>query len=192
MGVLEQQHRKRRRKNEIQRAILCSLAVTGIVAVAVMAPNALTILRHIPGWREGARSREVIKRSQKRLIEKGYMTVRGGFAELTEAGRIELARYASEDPTSRPRRWDTKWRMLVFDIPDYRKSDRDKLRYMLIRYGFVRLQQSVWVFPYDCEDMISLLKTDMQVGNSLLYVIADSIENDRWLMKRFKLGTYKR
>ena len=50
-----------------------------------------------------------------------------------------------------------------------------------------RLQDSVWVYPYDCEDIIGLLKTDIGVGKDLLYMIADEIENDRHLRENFGL-----
>lgn len=53
--------------------------------------------------------------------------------------------------------------------------------------GFVRLQDSVWVYPYDCEDFINLIKTDFKIGKDLLYIVADKIEGDKSLVKFFKL-----
>ena len=53
--------------------------------------------------------------------------------------------------------------------------------------GFVRLQDSVWVYPYDCEDLITLLKADFRVGKDVLYLIVDSIENDKYLRAEFNL-----
>jgi len=53
--------------------------------------------------------------------------------------------------------------------------------------GFVQLQKSVWVFPYDCEDLIILLKADFKVGKDVLYMIVDKIENDREIKKVFNL-----
>jgi hypothetical protein len=43
----------------------------------------------------------------------------------------------------------------------------------------------VWVYPYDCEDLITLLKADFKIGKDLLYVITESIENDKWLRQSF-------
>ena len=53
--------------------------------------------------------------------------------------------------------------------------------------GFVKLQQSVWVYPYDCEDFITLMKADFKIGKDVLYVIADKIEYDRPLKEMFEL-----
>ena len=81
--------------------------------------------------------------------------------------------------------------MLVFDIPEYRRSLREKIRLTLLNIGFVRLQDSVWIYPYDCEDLVNLLKVDFQVGKDLLYLIVDSIENDRNFRKSFGLPLEK-
>ena len=94
---------------------------------------------------------------------------------------------AREYAIQKPRRWDRKWRVLIFDIPEYRKGMRDKIRYTLRTIGFVRLQDSVWIYPYDCEDLITLLKADFHVGRDMLYMIVDSLEGDATIKKRFGL-----
>lgn len=87
----------------------------------------------------------------------------------------------------KPKKWDGKWRILIFDISEKRKRDRDKLRFILRSIGFFKLQNSVWVYPYDCEDLINLLKTDLHIGKAILYIVADKIEYDINLKKRFDL-----
>ena len=87
----------------------------------------------------------------------------------------------------KPAEWDKKYRILIFDIWEKRKRTRDALRDFLARLGFVRLQDSVWVYPYECEEIAALLKSRFRVGNGLLYIVAESIENDRWLRKAFDL-----
>ena len=87
----------------------------------------------------------------------------------------------------KPRRWDKKWRLLVFDIPEKRRRARNQIRTTLATLGFVRLQDSVCVYPYDCEDLITLLKADLKIGKDVLYVIADKIEYDKPLLARFNL-----
>ena len=53
--------------------------------------------------------------------------------------------------------------------------------------GFLRLKDSVWVYPYDCEDLVTLMKADFKIGKDILYIIAETIENDSWLKKEFGL-----
>jgi DNA-binding transcriptional regulator PaaX len=78
--------------------------------------------------------------------------------------------------------------MLVFDIPEGRRYIRQKVRNTLRSIGFYRLQDSVWVFPYDCSEFVTLLKADFKVGKDLLYLIADSIEDDIKVKDYFNLG----
>lgn len=49
----------------------------------------------------------------------------------------------------RRKRKDKKWQMTFFDIPEKRRKDRDRLRKYLGYLGYKKLQQSVWVCPYD-------------------------------------------
>jgi len=87
----------------------------------------------------------------------------------------------------RPHKWDKKWRVVIFDIPEKKRKARDQIRSVFISAGFYRLQDSVWVYPYDCEDIVGLLKTDIGVGKDLLYMIVDEIENDKHLRENFGL-----
>ena len=74
-----------------------------------------------------------------------------------------------------------------FDIKESRKKTREQVRHTLTQIGFIKLQNSVWIYPYDCEDLISLLKDDFMLGKDLLYVIVEKLENDYSLRKFFKL-----
>lgn len=107
---------------------------------------------------------------------------------LTAKGEVKLRKLELRDfKMKRPKRWDERWRVLIFDIKERQRDTRDKVRRTLVAIGFVRLQNSVWVYPYDCEDLVTLLKVDFKIGKDLLYMIVDSIENDRWLRESFGL-----
>lgn len=47
------------------------------------------------------------------------------------------------------RRSDGKWLMVIFDIPEKKKPLREVFRGVLLLLGYQKLQQSVWVCPYD-------------------------------------------
>lgn len=87
----------------------------------------------------------------------------------------------------RPRRWDRRWRVVLFDISERRRSIRDQLRSFMQEYGFVRLQDSAWIYPYDCEELIALAKADFRLGSAVLYMIVEQLENDRALRTHFQL-----
>ena len=54
----------------------------------------------------------------------------------------------------KPAKWDGKWRIVVFDIPENLRSIRQALREHLCRLQFYQLQKSVFVLPYECGDEI--------------------------------------
>jgi phenylacetic acid degradation operon negative regulatory protein len=61
--------------------------------------------------------------------------------------------------------WDKKWRMVIFDIPEVTRRDRDFLRSQLQWLGFLELQKSVWIFPYEIKselgDFIKLCNIEL-------------------------------
>ena len=122
------------------------------------------------------------------MVKKGLMRFNGKFYELTMAGQERLRRWEfNQFKFERPKKWDKKWRVIIFDIPDKKRKERDQIRTLFKSAGFYLLQESVWVYPYDCEDIIALLKTDFGVWKNLLYLIVEELENDRYLRDEFDL-----
>ena len=123
------------------------------------------------------------------MVDKGFLEYGSkGFLKLTEAGQAELRRLEGNDyHIPIPKKWDGKWRVIIFDIKEERKTLRDKVRRTLLALGFKHLQHSVWIFPYDCEDLITLLKSDFKIGKDLLYLIVEKIEYDKPLKDYFGL-----
>ena len=75
----------------------------------------------------------------------------------------------------------------LFDIREGRKSLRERIQRTLRAIGFRRLQDSVWVYPHDCEDLITLLKSDFKIGKDVLYLVVDQLEYDAPLKAHFHL-----
>lgn len=187
MGKLEEESKKRTRRANIQKFVLASAAVAGGISVALIAPGVIGAMGKL-GLIPSARQLEIIKRSRSRLVARGLLVYQGNMLRLTTRGEQVLRRLELHDfKLRKPKRWDRKWRVLIFDIPERRKGLRQKVRNTLKTIGFLRLQNSVWAYPYDCEDLITLLKADFKIGKDLLYLIVDSLEYDRQLKERFGL-----
>ncbi len=75
----------------------------------------------------------------------------------------------------------------MFDVWERRRIVRDRLRSMLRKIGFVKIQDSVWAYPYDCEELIAFIRTELRLGKGVLYFVADGMESDRFLRTHFKL-----
>ena len=191
MGILEKTSRKSRRNENIKKAILSTVKIAGLLTVAAVAPNSLQYLKSL-GITPRKRQEEIMFASKDRLIKNGLLKYENGFLELTKKGEIELELLEIKDwKVDKPKKWDGRWRMLIFDIPETKRPLRDKVRRTLFSIGFSRLQDSVWVYPYPCEDLVNLLKVDFKVGKDLLYLIVDSIENDKYLRRSFGLQLEK-
>ena len=182
-------------KAKITKAVLTALAVGTFITVAMVAPNALQLLGPLvdKSKRGLSNRRYYVKSTIRRLADKGLIAFkkseRGNiYARLTNQGRHELLKYRLEELViNTPRRWDGKWRIVTFDIQELKRRARDQLRQELVNLGFVHLQNSVWVYPYECDEFITLLKTYYELGKSLLYLVVEKLENDRWLKETFGL-----
>ena len=192
MGILEKEAKRIRRLQAFQQGLLAAVAVGGIVVIAATIPNAARLLRYMPGYKKGARFNHQAKTALGRLAAKGLVTFeeRNGkrYARITETGEQLLALESMREASmQKQKRWDSRWRVVLFDIPERRRGVRNRLRLFMQEYGFVRLQDSVWIYPYDCEDLIALAKADFRIGADVLYMIVERLERDKHLREHFKL-----
>ena len=187
MGLLEVKSRARTRRYELRKIILESVKFAGILSDALLAPSVLGTMKRL-SMIPSPRQHDVVRRASERMIRAGFLEWRNRRIRLTQKGELALRTLTIRDyKIPRPRRWDGKWRVLIFDIPERRKGLRERIRHVLQMIGFIRLQDSVWAYPYDCEDLITLLKADSHVGDDVLYMIVDAIERDSSLRRHFKL-----
>ena len=191
MGQLEILSRKRRRKQNVQHAVLAAIALTGLLAWTAVAPNTLQLLQYLPKEKYNFHHRA--KTAAGRLVAKGYAAwvEKDGkkYLRVTPAGRKVFAfEQAKVVLKNQKKKWDGRWRMIVFDVPERRRRIRVRLCTVMREIGFARLQDSVWVYPYDCEDFVALLKAELKIGNDVLYAIADTIEHDKGLQQQFNLS----
>jgi len=107
---------------------------------------------------------------------------------LTKKGVREILKYKMKNK-HRGKPWDGKWRIIVFDIKEITRKDRDYLRQQLKWIGFEELQKSVWVFPYEIRDelreFIKLCK--FAFHGDVRFILADSIEPDIAFREKFNL-----
>src|SRR3989344_8360432 len=191
MGKVEEGARKRRRKRDIQRAVLGVVGAAGIIGVALVAPNIFQVLPHVMG-KERYKLIFQAKTALGRLKAKGYVRFIEKHGkksiEITENGRRALALALAREtaPARKKRRWDHRWRLVAFDISETRKGVRDRLRRIMHECGFLRLQDSLWISPYDCEELIGLVKTDLKLGTSVIYAVVEELENDKWIKEQFE------
>jgi DNA-binding transcriptional regulator PaaX len=189
LGPIEQNAKQKRRRQNVSQVLLAGLGTIGLLAVS--APNAVQLLRFFPGM--NSRKGYSALRAFHRLLAQGHIEFVGKkgkqYASLTEKGRQRLRLYHDHGAMAGKiwRRWDGQWRMVVYDIPEKRRSTRVALLAVLRRHDFYKLQASVWVYPYDCEELITLIKADIGEGKGVVYGVVSALENDKKIREYFKL-----
>jgi len=86
-----------------------------------------------------------------------------------------------------PGAWDGSWRMVLFDVPEEQKNKRQYIRRFLRYVGFYQYQQSVYVFPYECEDAVRLIQKMVEGSAYVKYLVASKIDADQELKAYFHL-----
>ncbi|OGF62017.1 hypothetical protein A2926_01490 [Candidatus Giovannonibacteria bacterium RIFCSPLOWO2_01_FULL_44_40] len=93
-------------------------------------------------------ARTAIHRLKKRALIYGECRGAKLVFMLTEDGEREVEKVKSRFEKTKPKQWDGKWRIIIFDIPEKLRGKRDLLRRELVGFGFKQLQESVWAYPY--------------------------------------------
>jgi phenylacetic acid degradation operon negative regulatory protein len=120
--------------------------------------------------------RRLAELERQRLLETrsdAGAPARGGerVRRLTEAGQLHAL--GGRDPEACWRRkWDGRWRLVLFDLPAAEGTARNRLRNFLRKHGFGWLQNSVWVSPHALPDQNALLAGADVTVESLLFLEA--------------------
>ena len=110
---------------------------------------------------------------------------------INREGRAKALRYkVDEMKIVVPEKWDKKWRIIIFDVPEKQKRLRDTLRIKLKQLGLLELQKSVFVHPYGCKDEIDFVVELYDATRYVRFIEAVNIDNELHLKKRFKLLKY--
>ena len=84
-------------------------------------------------------------------------------------------------------RWDNKWRIIIYDIPNDKKVARNALNGHMKKLGMYRIQKSVWVYPYKCKNEIDFITSIFEVRIHCLYITTQRFEYDNVLTTFFNL-----
>lgn len=137
--------------------------------------------------RERAAYRYRLNRATQRLLEQKFILEQSGRLTITDKGRSVLGTAVTETRMLLGTKWDGKWRIVVFDIPEKYGVLRKLVRDVLKRAGFALLQRSVWIFPYECDELVQLIQRESKLSSHILYGVLERIEGDRNLRKHFRL-----
>lgn len=181
-------------KSEITKDILTWLFIAGIVCVAASSPYFIwNITRSFFRNIQRPHPKKKTYNTFYMLWKRGYIDIKKHnhqiYISLTEEGRKKAGMFQINSlEVKRQKKWDKKWRLVMFDISEKKKIKRGALRGKLKELGFFPLQKSVWVHAYPCSDEIELLKDFFGLSSKEVRVVtADDIGDASFLKKIFKL-----
>ena len=182
----------RKPKSAIIQDILKLLAIGGAIYIAAGSPYFIRMF--LKKYSQlGKYPNKKISNAFSRLRKQGclqFQTVnRQIYISLTEKGKRKAGWMQIDDlEIAKQKKWDKKWRLVIFDIAQIKKIYREAFRGKLKDLGFRSLQKSVWVHPYECQAEIELLKDFFGLSNKeLRLIVAQSIGIDEELKKEFRL-----
>lgn len=122
---------------------------------------------------------------KRALIQRTRDNYEYGIA-ITPAGR-RRAQQAGFDRLTvpEPPRWDKKWRLVLFDVPERKRAGRLVLTAKLRSLGFRQLQQSVWVQPFPCRELIETITLHYDLSRYVSYLETDRIDNQTHRITQF-------
>ncbi len=128
-------------------------------------------------------SNYALTRSLKGLREAGLIeqvaSPQNEYARLTKEGKkkahsLELENDKGLVNTS----WDGFWRIILLDLPESRKAERESLRYLLKKAGFVCLKNSAWISPYPFEHLFTNIKKDLGLTTEMMILTTDNVDEE--------------
>lgn len=181
---------KKQPRVNIEAVVLKTIATAGLLALVLCAPNALQVLKQFGFDKKRKKNpKYLINGAVERLVKKGLLKLEDDnkSVSVTNEGQRTLAFFEAGKITVK-KKWDGKWRVVIYDIPHKRKRSRDQLRHLLTKIGFVRLQNSVWIYPYETEELVTLIKMDNFLQKEVIYLVVEKIEHEEKIKKHFNLS----
>lgn len=181
---------------DLTKDLLEFLLLTGGVSLILTNPAFLAPAILIARYSNANINKGKLSRSVSYLKQQKYISVtqKGNKykLKLTNRGKERAVLYSLQstllNKLTHNKKWDKKWRIVIFDIKTERRNERDALRRMLKRSGFKQLQKSTWIYPFDCKDEVSLTKDFFGIKDSeCRLVLASDIGEDKRLRKEFNI-----
>jgi DNA-binding transcriptional regulator PaaX len=124
-----------------------------------------------------------VTRCLKNLKDAGFIeqisSPQNEYARLTNEGRKKMHSLELDNDTGLVKTsWDGFWRIILLDLPENRKSERESLRYLLKKAGFVCLKNSAWISPFPFEHLFTNIKKDLGLTTEMMIIVTENIDSE--------------
>ena len=179
-------------KNATRQKILLLLSSGVVLGLSRSPKNYFKILENLPlAWKEINKNRlyRIVREFyNEKLVD--YKEDKENFVKivLTKEGQKKALKFKIDEmEIKKSPKWDKEWRVVIFDIPERFKKAREALREKLKDLGFIKLQESVFVFPYECEDEIDFIVEVFLIRPFVRFMRVKSFTNEEQIRLKFGL-----
>ena len=178
------------------REVLSLLAAGSVLVLALSAPGALVVAKSLldeksdRDWKKFNRwylDRTLKRLKKSKMINFDYQGDKV-IVELSRLGKKKILKYSLEEmKIKRPVRWDKKWRLVIYDVPNSKRKSASCFGNMLISLGMHRMQKSVFICPFPCRNEIEFLREYYRVREHVWMLTVSKFEDDFVFRKFFGL-----
>ncbi|MBI2621984.1 MAG: hypothetical protein HYW63_05075 [Candidatus Levybacteria bacterium] len=187
----DSRNRKKEPINPKVKDVLILLGAGAFLAGSLIMPGLPIILKPILNEKRKRDEKEWgkyniynLRKLIKRLQAQKVVEIVGEEVKITKKGRQKILKYNLEGMEIK-RKTDGKWRVIIYDVANLKKYQRDNFRNMLEKLQLLRLQESVYLTPFVCDNEIEYLREMFDVGNEVLLLKVKEIENEDVYKKYF-------
>jgi hypothetical protein len=176
--------KKRFKLGENEKIVLLAIGAGTFLIASLAFPNLPMALQPILKMRGNKGFLKLLKK----LRDKNIIILGGERIKLTQKGR-KLLKEIQIDQIEIPKQkdWDEVWHLVSYDIPDTHKKERDWFRQTLERLGFYQIQESLWVYPFDCKEEIAVIAKTMNIAPFVIVMNTNHLPNQKDMEEYFDL-----
>lgn len=122
-------------------------------------------------------------RCLKNLVKNSHIEIINSdtqeYLKITPKGKKKLTSIEIEGEEALiSKQWDGYWRIIILNIEENRKNDREGIRYLLKKANFVAIKKAVWISPYPYEHLFINIKKDLGLETELMVIVTNKIDTE--------------
>ena len=131
------------------------------------------------------RLRQIIKRMQNSKYVEIKEQNGVPLVKITQKGRSKLLKYDIDKMRLDERKLDGYWRLIIYDVKTAKRQNSETFRRAISKLNLLKLQKSVYLTPFRCEDEIEYLRQVFDIGDEVLILRVKNLENEGPYRKYF-------
>lgn len=127
--------------------------------------------------KEFGHNEQGVRVAVSRMVKQGWIQSEKqgnkSFYFLTERGVNRMDEAANRIFKLNPQKWDRKWRILMYTIPEEKRQVRDELRQELMWSGFGSFSNGCWISPNSLEKEVNILIDKYDISEYVDFFVSE-------------------